>query len=135
MKTKTKTSLSVHLPTLFIIGVCMLTVILAWRSAIQTCSRAFSTNKAYSLEANLLSIVEVARTSGAKRVFGLPEKLSPYIFQRMSEMIYPLEYHTPKDDIRPGAGDLCLLLAGGTWIGDTQLLASNRVFKLVRVQP
>ena len=83
----------------------------------------------------MVETVAVIHNIGAERVYGPPHDFSPYLFQHMAEMLYPVEYVSAGDDGVLSAGSLVILLPNIKINASGIIVASNGVFRLARVEP
>jgi hypothetical protein len=83
----------------------------------------------------MVETVAVIQDSGAKRVHGPPHDFSPYLFQRMTEMLYPVKYVSAGNDGALSADSLVILLPNMKINASSKIVASNGVFRLARVEP
>jgi len=60
----------------------------------------------------LVAVVEAVRARGCARVAGPHPEVSPYLFQRMTEMLYPILYDTPLDRRTLSPGTVYILTPG-----------------------
>jgi hypothetical protein len=79
-------------------------------------------------------IAAAALTNGADCVYGPSADESSYVLQRLTEMLYPVEYRSPVvlDDLHDG--DFCVLWSRAASI-DGDVLVDTGVLKLLRVKP
>jgi hypothetical protein len=78
--------------------------------------------------------VAAIRDEHDSRVYGPPPEFSPYIFQRMSEMLYPVEYVSAGKNGVVGRGALCVLLPAMEINMPHDIVATNGLFRLARIK-
>ncbi len=83
----------------------------------------------------LVDTVEVIRSRGVPRAFGPHHDVSPFVFHRFNEMLYPLPYYTPYVAEQLGVGDVYILLSGQEPPVDSKVLSESRYFRVMEVLP
>ena len=83
----------------------------------------------------LVNTVEHIKTLDVVQVFSPHQDASPYIFQRMSEMLYPILYYTPLVVSQLKSGDLYILLPYEAMPKPSVLLFEAGEFRLLEVRP
>jgi len=81
----------------------------------------------------MLATVAAVHGCGYNSVLGPSSDFYPYITQRMMEMLYPVNYIPDGLDGELPAGSVCLLLLHMELNKDYVDVASNGVFRLVRI--
>ena len=83
----------------------------------------------------MVETVAVIKDIRAERIYGPPHDFSPYLFQHMTEMLYPIEYVSAGADGALNAGSLVILLPNIKINASGRIIASNGVFRLARIEP
>lgn len=83
----------------------------------------------------LVDTVEAIRARGDSRVFGPHHDVSPFVFHRLNEMLYPIMYYTPWVADQLEAGDVYVLLSGQEPPVASKVLSEVRYFRLMEVSP
>jgi hypothetical protein len=83
----------------------------------------------------LVETVQTIRERNVPYVFGPPSAASSYVFQRFSEMLYPISYYPHVDPQRLAVGDLYVLFADASVPVSSSTVCSHGPFRLMEVQP
>ena len=83
----------------------------------------------------LVDTVEVIRSRGVPRAFGPHHDVSPFVFHRLNEMLYPIPYYTPYVPEQLRAGDVYVLLSGQEPPVASKVLSESRYFRVMEVLP
>lgn len=81
--------------------------------------------------AGMVDVVDAVRHRGATRVFGPHHDVSPYVFHRFNEMLYPVRYYTPVDTNGLVRGAAYILVPGEPPPVPSRLLAEAGLFRLL----
>ncbi len=91
----------------------------------------FEANFAPGLVDTVATIQALDRT----HVFGPHHDVSPYLFHRLNEMLYPVMYYTPTVDEHLRPGDVYVLFPGQPQVVASRLVRQSGVFRLMEVLP
>ena len=83
----------------------------------------------------LVETVQTIREQNVPYVFGVSSAASGYVFQRFSEMLYPIAYYPHADTQRLDVGDLYVLFADASVPVSSSTVCSHGPFRLMEVQP
>jgi hypothetical protein len=83
----------------------------------------------------LVNTVEHIKTLDVVQVFGPQPDASSYVFQRMSEMLYPILYYSPYSPAQLKPGDVYMLLPRDGIQRPSTLLFAAGDFRLLEVSP
>ncbi len=83
----------------------------------------------------LVETVETIRGLEVMQVSGPHHDLSPYVFHRFNEMLYPIMYLTPLQADSLDAGKLYVLLPGQEPPVAAKCISESGLFRLMEVQP
>jgi hypothetical protein len=79
--------------------------------------------------------VQVIREQGVSPVYGPPPDMSPYVLQRMTEMLYPIEYIALMSPEQLVSGDVYVLLSAQKVPLPSETLLSSGSFRVMKVKP
>jgi len=79
--------------------------------------------------------VRVIREQGVSPVYGPPPDMSTYVLQRMTEMLYPIEYIAPMNLEQLVSGDVYVLLSAQKAALPSETLLSSGPFRVMKVKP
>jgi len=77
--------------------------------------------------------VQVIREQGVSPVYGPPPDMSPYVLQRMTEMLYPIEYIALMSSEQLVSGDVYVLLSAQKVRLPSETLLSSGPFRVMKV--
>ncbi len=83
----------------------------------------------------LVQAVESIHAHGSPRAFGPHHDVSPYVFHRLNEMLYPVPYYAPMLPDQLKAGDVYVLLPGQALPVVSKVLCSSGLFRVMEVSP
>ena len=83
----------------------------------------------------LVETVQTIREQNVPYVFGSPSAASSYVFQRFSEMLYPISYYPRVDPQRLSVGAFYVLFADASVPVPSSTICNHGPFRLMEVQP
>lgn len=121
--------------SLILMAACFGYVAFAWQSALRLHSTYASRPFDACFAPGLVRAVETIRAQDAPEVFGPHPDASPYVYQRFSEMLYPVRYSVPilPEKLRPGS--VYVLFPGDAVPVASVVIYKDTIFRVLEVRP
>jgi hypothetical protein len=107
----------------------------AWRSAFELRSTFSSLPFDACFIPGMVATVEFLEADSDSRVYGPSLEASPFVFQRLSEMLYPVQYSALSEANPLVAGDRYVLLPEDEVPVASEVVCQAGVFRIMKVLP